>query len=132
RRNGRGRFGKAVVVRVVDRDALRAALEKVPRAAPVADRETESALLERLGLGGGQPLAAPAEVSGHYDLSTRTVLVGDWVDPEAGQFALTRDAALAVLDRKFNLGAWLQGGQRGGRKNSDGMLARQALAEGDA
>lgn len=134
RRNpGRGRLGKPVPVRVLDRIGLRAALSPPPRPPPGTDRETESALFEQLGLGLGDRLAGPpADVSGHYDVSARAVLIGDWVDLEAARFTLARDAALAVLDRRFNLARWLAEGQRGSRVNSDAALARQAVAEGDA
>ena len=137
RRNpSRAKFGRPLRVRVVDRAGLRVAVSASLLARPPsdADAEVKTALLARLGLGDadGEPPVPPPEVSGFYDLSARTVLVGDWVELEAARFPLARDAALAVLDRRFGLARWLTEGQPRGRLNSDVALARQALAEGDA
>lgn len=134
---GKGRFGRPLRVRVVDRAGLRVAVSASLLAAPPlsdTDATAKAALLARLGLGepdADRPLPPP-DVSGFYDVSARAVLVGDWVDLEAERFPLARDAALAVLDRRFGLARWLTEGKPRGRLNSDVALARQALAEGDA
>jgi hypothetical protein len=55
------------------------------------------------------------------------------VDLQAGRFALTRDIAQALLDRRFQLSRWLAPAvRRPGEADSDSFLARQAVVEGDA
>lgn len=132
------RLGKPITVRVVDRAGLRVAVSaalQAPPASPASDADLQAVLWQRMGLEAGgeaEPPTPPADVSGTYDVASRAVLIGDWVDLEAGRFGLARDAALALLDRRFGLARWLSAGQPRGRANTDAILARQALAEGDA
>ncbi len=94
-------------------------------------------LLRHLGLlGRGPPLArvspgAPPEqeITGLYDVTHQRLLVANWADLSGGRFALARDVAQAVLDRRFDLSRFLA---VPATFSFDGMLARQAVVNGDA
>jgi hypothetical protein len=148
------RFGRPLAVEVVDGAAMAAALAAMADAAyPPAIARDRERLLFRLGLapdpdapgGAGAAVAAgaAAPVGGLYDPARGRLQVADFVDLGAARFALTRDAAHAVLDRRFGLQRWLAPAVRpraairaatgsAAGLTSDALWARQALLEGDA
>ena len=130
-------FRRPIVVRILDRPHMRAAREALSQApqSPEAVRD-QSTLQGLLGLDYpkmGPPARLPPDVSGLYDAVKGHLLMGNWVDLRADRFVLTRDVALAVLDRRFDLQRWLTIGfsQTKSDVHSDAVLARQALVEGD-
>jgi hypothetical protein len=131
------RFARPIPVRVVDSSRMRSALEASLRAARSVDEaRNEDALYQLLGLRSEQERrgAPSVEVSGLYDVQHGQVLVGNWIDLESARFALTRNVAEALLDRRFGLKRLLAGLATLpiGEADSDAFLARQAFAEGDA
>jgi len=128
-----------------DRAGLRAAHEAlaVPLESPQEARD-RAVLHDRLGLEvldrAGHPNAeeddavATVDLEGLYDPRHREILLGNWFPWEAGGLGLARDVAVALLDQRFGLEAWLARGSRAGsgQAESDAELARQAVLEGDA
>lgn len=140
--------GKPLTVRVLDRPHLAAerdALGASPRSP--AEAQAEASLRWRLGIGGdprrptgtAAPPPAGVEVTGLYDPMGKRVAIADWIPLEAGRVGRWRDLAQALLDRRFTferfLAARAEAPDAGGGKGSaqsDALLARQALVEGDA
>lgn len=139
---------RPLAVRVLDRAHLAAEREALgaARRSP-AEAQAEASLRWRLGIGGDprQPSGSGAgplagiEVTGLYDPVGQRVAVANWIPLEAGRIGRWRDVALALLDRRFRLERLLaepaqghEAGARGADQQSDALLARQALAEGDA
>jgi hypothetical protein len=149
---GRGLpVGRPLVVRVLDRPHLAAERDALGawHRSPVEAR-AEASLRWRLGIGGDprQPIGSRAgpiagvEVTGLYDPIGQRVDVANWIPLETGRVGRWRDVALALLDRRFTLQSFLaaRGPTPDKRRDegddadlqSDALLARQALVEGDA
>src|SRR5438552_11893102 len=140
---------RPLAVRVLDRAHLAAEREALGAAhRSPAEARAEASLRWRLGIGGDPrqaggsgvgPLAG-ADVTGLYDPAGQRVAVANRIPLEAGRIGRWRDVALALLDRRFTLERPLAGPaeaheagrDRGGDQQSDALLARQALVEGDA
>lgn len=139
------RVGRPVAVRVLDRAHLAAEREAAARAARSPQVvAAEARMLGLMGLSGKRAeggARAPAEeaidVTGFYDPGSKRIYVGNWVPFETDRAARLKDAAEAVLDRRFGLAA--RPSPRGpppSREaidgNGDALWARMAVFEGDA
>src|SRR4051812_44934040 len=101
------RLARPLTVRVLDRVHLAAERDALAasRSSP-AEARAEASLRWRMGLG-GDPRAAGAapsahfDVTGLYDPAAKRVLVGNWSPLESERFGRWRDLAQAILDRRF-------------------------------
>jgi hypothetical protein len=68
------------------------------------------------------------QIAAYYDPRGKVMVVGDWLPPEHQQVALMHELVHALQDREISLDAFItpHSGQ------SDQLLARQALLEGEA
>ncbi|MBC8133806.1 MAG: hypothetical protein H7X95_12550 [Deltaproteobacteria bacterium] len=136
------RLTRPLVVRLVDRPQMRIARAVPP---PLGSRELMAQLFGHLGLAsdGKRPAGtrsagtrsdSPRDdvPTGLYDLGHDRVLIANWSDLAQGRFAVARDVALALLDRRFDLGRWFQAPRPKVDVTFDAVLARHALAHGDA
>jgi hypothetical protein len=139
------RPGRPFTVRVLDRAhmaAERGAAERGARAPAVI--AAEARMLALMGLEAGDspgpgeavPGAAVVDLTGFYDPASKRIYVGNWVAFTSDRAARLKDAAEAVLDRRFGLAerpTSRHGPERDASEGEgDALWARMALFEGDA
>ena len=101
------RLARPLTVRVLDRVHLAAERDALAATrSPPAEARGEASLRWRMGLGGDPRAAAAApsahfEATGLYDPAAKRVLVGNWSPLESERFGRWRDLAQAILDRRF-------------------------------
>jgi hypothetical protein len=139
------RPGRPFTVRVLDRAHMAAEREAAERGARTpAVIAAEARMLAFMGLerpaspgpDEAVPTAAVVDLTGFYDPTSKRIYVGNWVAFTSDRAARLKDAAEAVLDRRFGL-AERQTNRHGPEQDvsqggGDALWARIALFEGDA
>ncbi len=67
------------------------------------------------------------QIAGFYDPSVKELYLADWIEPHMQRMVMTHEIDHALQDQKFDLDKFT----KPDRENGDGLIARQALVEGD-